>query len=358
MKHEPIERMNKNSLAKIIASRIKKYLPEVKVISNNKITSNQSIDCIFDLEFPDKTLSSVFTIVKQDLRPSMLPLVKSRFGEINNAYNMVVSDYITPPIAKNLRETKTWFMDEVGNIFIEIPGKIFIFDIGYKKNSSTKPSSLISSTNAKLFFFLLKNGPELKGTYRHMAEHAGVSLGKIAQVLTDLKQRELIYAQNDGITLRQPLKFLELWVQGYLEKLKAQLYIGTYTWPYGKDFSFLEKLASQYNGDIGIGGEYAGEILTGYLNPADMELWIEAKMLPNIRKSLKLMESVKGNIRVFSLFPGEILIDAPINRSSNIKIVHPLIAYADMLGISDSRCQETAKMIRKTYLEWINEIKQ
>jgi len=42
---------------------------------------------------------------------------------------------------------------------------------------------------------------------------------------------------------------------------------------YGPDFSNIDRVSAQLKTAIGIGGERAGELYTGYLKPAFMDLW-------------------------------------------------------------------------------------
>ena len=204
-----------------------------------------------------------------------------------------------------------------------------------------------------MFFYLLKNGPKVEGSYRHLAKHAGVSLGKISQALGELQQRKIIHTQKNIILIQQPLRLLEFWVQSYLEKLKPQMYRGTYTWPYDDDFSNLERIGKHFNREIGIGGERAGEILTGYLKPASMDFWVEEENIPGLKMSLKLMESVNGFIRVYSFFSNDIFFENAEEKGIKPKLVHPLIVYADLLGIPGTRCHETAQMLKENRLGWI-----
>ena len=345
--------MNKENPALMIQAGITKYLRDFQIIVHPEGPSTRGIDFIFSLESPDKTSNRAAVIINQNLRPSTLALVKSRFDKAQTAHNMIITSYITPPLAEKLREMKIWFLDEAGNIYVDVPGKIFIFDAGYKKKSTGKPSPLITAANAKIFFFLLKNGPKAAGTYRQMAAHTGVSLGKISQSIGDLKQRELIHVQKDGILIRDPVKLLELWVQAYLEKLKPQLYIGTYTWPYENDFSHMDSYGTRFNEEIGIGGELGGERLTGYLKPASMDLWVKEDYFPQLKKILMLMDSVNGGIRVYAPFEAGIFTHDSSDNGMRVKVVHPLIVYADLMGINDSRCHETAEMVKDKHLEWI-----
>jgi hypothetical protein len=345
--------MNGNKFLKKIEEGIKVYLPDAQIVVPNEALANHQYDCVFNLVYPGQLSIGVVAVFKRNLRPSTFFLIESRFVNVESSQKMLVSDYITPTIADKLREKKIWFLDEAGNIYIEAPGRIFILNTGNKKKTSKTHFPFISTANSKVFFYLLKNGPKVEGSYRHLAKHAGVSLGKISQALGELQQRQIIHTQKNIILIQQPLRLLEFWVQSYLEKLKPQVYRGIYTWPYGEDFSNLDGIGKHFNRGIGIGGERAGELLTGYLKPASMDLWVEEENIPGLKRSLKLMESVNGFIRVYSFFSNDIFFENAEEKGIKPELVHPLIVYADLLGIPDTRCHETAQMLKENRLGWI-----
>jgi hypothetical protein len=345
--------MNENKFLKKIEEGIKGYLPDAQIVIPKEPISNQEYDCVFNLVYPGQLSIRVVAEFKRNLRPSTFFLIESRFVNVESSYKMLISDYITPTIADKLREKKIWFLDEAGNIYIEVPDRIFILNTGNKRKTSKKHFPFISTANSKVFFYLLKNGPRIEGSYRHLAKHAGVSLGKISQAVGELEQRQIIHTQKNGILIQQPLKLLDFWVQSYLEKLKPQVYRGTYSWPYDKDFSNLDEIGKHLNREIGIGGERAGEILTGYLKPASIDLWVEEENIPQLKKSLKLMESSNGFIHIYSFFSNDIFFENSENKYIKLRLAHPLIVYADLLGIPDTRCHETAQMLKENRLGWI-----
>jgi len=352
-KREQLKKVNDNNFLKKIEESIKGYLPDAQISAPNEALSNQEYDYVFNLVYPGQLSIRVVAEFKRNLRPSTFVLIESRFVNVKSSQKMLVSDYITPTIADKLREKKIWFLDEAGNIYIEVPGRIFILNTGNKKKTSKKHFPFISTANSKVFFYLLKNGPKVEGSYRHLAKQSGVSLGKISQALGELQQRQIIHTQKNVILIHQPLRLLEFWVQSYLEKLKPQMYRGTYTWPYGENFSNLDGIGKHLKRGIGIGGECAGELLTGYLKPASMDLWVEEENIAELKSSLKLMESVNGFIRVYSFFSNDIFFENSEDKDIKLRLVHPLIVYADLLGIPDTRCHETAQMLKENRLGWI-----
>jgi hypothetical protein len=353
MIREQKEKVNNEGFLAAIEEGINKYLTGSSIEFKEESPLNRKYDCIFYIKYSDELYGQVAAVFKKNLRPSTFPLIESRFAGIEAPFKMLVSDYITPPIAEMLRIKKIWFVDLAGNMYIEIPGKVFIFITGNKKKEVETRSPLISTASAKVFFYLLKSGLPLTTPYREIASESMVSLGKVSQTLAELKRQEIIKTKNEGIFILQPLKLLELWVQSYLEKLKPQLYRGTYTWPHGSDFSGLDRFSDQLKQKMGIGGERAGELYTGYLKAASMDLWVSETHITGIKKTVKLMESQHGAIRLYSFFSNDIFFDEPIGKENKFRLVHPLIVYADLMEIPDERCRETAQMLKQKFLAWI-----
>ncbi|HLP47223.1 MAG TPA: type IV toxin-antitoxin system AbiEi family antitoxin [Candidatus Kapabacteria bacterium] len=353
MIHEQHEKMNRSEAAAIIEKGLKSYLINARLEFKKEHSSSTANEIEFNIKYGDEHPSQVTALVRRNLRPSTMSLLESRFNTVNSQFKMLLSDYISPPIADTLRMKKIWFIDEAGNIYIEVPGKIFIFNTNNKKIEIEKRHPLVSQVNGKLFFYLLKNGPQLKSGYRGIAAKSMVSLGKVSQTLAELKRRKIIKIMTDGVCILESLKLLELWVQIYLEKIKPQLFKGKFKWPYGPDFSNIDRVSAQLKTAIGIGGERAAELYTGYLKPAFMDLWVPEIYMAEFVKQVKLLESREGTIRLYTLFSDDILNSDESNEGILLKKLHPLVVYADLLETSDPRCIETAHLIKEKYLGWI-----
>ncbi|MGE5339907.1 MAG: type IV toxin-antitoxin system AbiEi family antitoxin [Candidatus Omnitrophota bacterium] len=345
--------MNRGEAAAIIENGLKSYLINARLEFKKEHSSSTAKEIEFNMKYGDEHPYQVAALIMRNLRPSTLSLLESRFNTVNSQFKMLLADYISPPIADTLRMKKIWFIDEAGNIYIEIPEKIFILNTNKGRIETEKRHPLVSHVNGKLFFYLLKNGPQLKSGYREIAAKSMVSLGKVSQTLAELKRRKIIKVTGDGLCVLEPLKLLELWVRIYLEKIKPQSFKGKYKWPYGKDFSNIDRVSVQLKPAIGIGGERAAELYTGYLKSAFMDLWVPENYMAEFAKQVKLLESREGTIRLYTLFSDALLNTDEPGEEIQIKKLHPLVVYADLVETSDPRCVETAHMIKEKYLGWI-----
>ena len=60
-------------------------------------------------------------------------------------------------------------------------------------------------------------------------------------------------------------------------------------------------------------------------------------------KNYRLVPDINGNVKIFKKFWE--------NEDVNNNVVHPLLAYTDLINKGDRRCTETAQKIYDEYLQ-------
>jgi hypothetical protein len=94
---------------------------------------------------------------------------------------ILVTAYVTPPIADLMRQMDLWFIDLAGNAYINKP-PLFVFIKGNKPPEEAKGTPvkrLFKPAGLKILFALL-NEPELADLpYRQIAEITDVTLGTV-----------------------------------------------------------------------------------------------------------------------------------------------------------------------------------
>ena len=103
---------------------------------------------------------------------------------------LLVTDYLTPPMAQKLREQKQQFADAAGNVYLEGPG-LLVFVTGRKPpNDQLVPHAgkAQTMTGLKVMFALLCDPLLADAPQRAIAARAGVALGALPAVLADLQQ--------------------------------------------------------------------------------------------------------------------------------------------------------------------------
>jgi hypothetical protein len=255
---------------------------------------------------------------------------------------LLITRYITPQIAEQLKEMNIPFIDTAGNAYIYEP-PLFIFIKGdkpvddYRKNHLTRafqPTGLQA-----VFALLCKPGLE-DAPYREIANEAVVALGTVNWVMTDLRQRGyLIDLGRRGRRLVQKEDLLGRWVTAYPERLRPKKLLGTYM---AAEFDWW-KNAQLVSFGAHWGGEVAAAKLTEYLKPQVVTIY--AKETPGkLLLMHRLRKEPDGNVEVLKTFWNFDYRWADLDEKHR-DLVHPILIYADLLATGDERNIETAEII-------------
>ena len=145
--------------------------------------------------------------------------------------------------------------------------------------------------------------------------------------------------------MRRSEELIQRWAHAYLDGVRPGLFIG--------NFRFLEPSTTEWWKAFGMrssgalwGGEVAANRLTDeYLRPQEYTIYVKEEGRPIIEK-LRLVRDAVGPVHIFRKFWDDELDDL-LNEN---QLVPPLIAYADLIATSDSRCKEAAQIILKERL--------
>lgn len=274
---------------------------------------------------------------------------------------VLVADYVNPSMGEKLRAEGVEYFDAAGNAYINRP-PVYIHITGnkYKEAASATPKATnraFDATGLKVVFGFLCDPLLVKASYRQIAEHSGVALGTVGWVLNGLKDAGFITERGRGKSegsastkqrqLTNKRKLLDRWVEAYPEKLKPKLLVGDFT---------AENTYWWENIDIGEygawwGGELAAAKYTHYLKPQNITVYLPEqsgnKLLASAR--LKKANPAEHRNRVHVLRP---FWPVTLNRQNNERpgLVHPILAYADLIATGDSRNREAAIEIYKQYI--------
>lgn len=287
--------------------------------------------------------------VQQMLRPANLGSVLQQL-ERRGEKVILVTDYVTPALADELKSRRIAFMDTAGNAYLE-DGPLLIWVKGQKrpeKQATFNAGRAFQPTGLQLVFTLLCNSQALNQPYRELARMAGVAHGTVGWVMPDLQQQGFVRdlsGKRGTRRLFQQARLLDQWVDAYARVLRPRTLLGRYyvktllgwqDWP-------LTEYAAQW------GGEPAAALLTNYLQAGELTIYVEKMpgLLAARMKFLKQPEpghtAVVEVRRRFWNFPAD-------TGSSRTELVPPLLVYADLLATGDARCIETAKMIYDTHI--------
>ena len=260
----------------------------------------------------------------------------------NTGKFLLITDYVNPELAEDMRTHDIPFIDAAGNAFINAT-PLYIFIKGEKpdKTLKTEPvKRLFKPAGLKLIFALLNNPGLEKATYRDMAKAAEIALGTVDFTLNELKELGfLIDMEKRGRHLVKTKQLLRRWTEAYPEQLRPKLVQGTFrvdarNW--WKNITLAEFGAFW-------GGEIAAAKLTGYLKPEKAVIYMG--LLPGkFVFKYKLKKDPNGNVEILKPFWNFQW------KATKLGLVPPLLVYADLMATGDARNIDTAELIYDEHL--------
>lgn len=266
---------------------------------------------------------------------------------------LLITEYVTPPLADKLREQRIAFIDTAGNAYLERP-PLLIWIKGQRpagKPAAAEAGRAFQPGGLQLLFILLADPEAVNRPYRELARMAGVAHGTVGWVMTDLQQLGYVHRaphKQRARRLFNKRKLLGQWTEAYARLLRPRMLLQRYyiaTLDGWRDWKLGEHNAAW-------GGEPAAAILTGYLRPGELTIYGDKNpgMLAARQKFIK--EPAPGRTapveirKMFWTLPKD---------PDHLDVVPPLLVYADLLATGDPRCIETAGLIRNGHLRFLDD---
>ena len=259
---------------------------------------------------------------------------------------ILVTDYVTPPVADRLHADQQQFIDLAGNAYLEAPGW-FVFVVGRKPERTGAPihaAKGATPAGLKVAFALLCDPALIDAPYRTIALAAGVALGAVPGILADMRATDQLFVLGKVRRLQANKRMLDQWAFAYARTLRPKTLIATYT---------TEKFAEWQTWGLDAkhikwGAEPAAALITGYLRPGVLTLYTE-KLLGRFIHDQRLTRAhVLADttlVEVRKPFWGKTLVAGPREDT-----VPPVLIYADLLATGDARCIETAQKLYDDHL--------
>ena len=272
--------------------------------------------------------------VTKGLRPATLGAVLHQIEQAGKPL-LLITDYVTPPLADKLKARNIAFLDAAGNAYINQP-PILVWIKGEWPNEKTTTHKItgraFQASGLKVLFALLCHPEWVAEPYREIARLAGVAHGTVGWVMADLPTLGFIAEINGERRLLQPELLLKRWAEAYARTLRPKLIMGRYQTDQTRWWANLNP--AKYN--LVLGGEVAAERLTQVLRPETVTLYGE-KTDPRLLIEHKLQRDPDGPIEILQRFWA-------FTTPETDTTPYPLI-YADLLNIGDARCLEAADLI-------------
>jgi hypothetical protein len=257
--------------------------------------------------------------------------------KIETRDKILLTNYVTPRIAGELKNKEVQFLDAAGNAYINRP-PIFVYIKGNKieaDESKLHNFRVFKKAGLKVLFAILNKPSLLNGPYRNITYASNVALGTVANALKDLRNLGYLIERGEhGKKILNKEELINKWVENYNEILKPTIIIGKFT----TNRIGLWKEINPEEFQILWGGEIAANILTKYLKPQLTTVYTKTLTNKFIIKN-KLIKAEKGNVEILDKFWN-------FNyKEEEINIVPPLLIYADLIRTADERNIEIAKLI-------------
>ena len=258
---------------------------------------------------------------------------------------LLVTEYLTPPMAKKLREQKQQFADAAGNVYLEGPGLLMVVTGRKPQADQLVPNAgkAQTMTGLKVTFALLCDPLLADAPHRTIAATAGVALGAVPGVLADLQLIGALLVIAKRRRLNATKRLLDEWALAYARRLRAKTLQAIYV---VKDFGTWPQW--QVDAPALWGGEPAANLLVHYLRPGVLTIYTD-KLLPMLQarhamRKVRLLEENCTMLEWRKPFWGT----RP--DAARPDTVHPVLVYADLLATGDARCIETAKLVYDEHL--------
>ena len=259
---------------------------------------------------------------------------------------MLVTDYLTPPVAERLRAHEQQFADAAGNAYLEGPG-LLVYVTGRKpqdRRATLKAGQAFTTNGLKILFALLCKPALAEATHRVIAAAAGVALGAVPGVLADLQAAGHLLVAGKRRRLNATKRLLDEWAVAYARKLRPKTLYATYNTPH---FDMWGKWQFDPQ-EARWGGEPAANLLVRHQKPGVLTIYAE-KLPPKLMIEQRMV--LAGLLRL----PPYVEIRRPfwgktLHAEERPDMVPPALVYADLLATGDGRCIETAQMVYDGYL--------
>ncbi len=256
---------------------------------------------------------------------------------------LLITPYLAPELARQCQAMGFPFLDAAGNAFLRAEG-LYVLVAGQKPDKAMrrieKPMRAFDRAGLRVVFALLAAPDLLQAPYRDLAKAAGVALGTVGWILTDLREHGFLV---DIVGERRWIDFqrvIQAWTTNYPLRLRERLHVRRFAAK--EDTWWVTANPEAFGGYWG--GEVAAAKLRGDLIPKTVTIY-----LPEDRKDFlakhRLRADPQGPIEVLDIFW-----NFPTAPEIPEGIAPPLLVYTDLLTIGDPRTLEEARRIHDHYL--------
>jgi hypothetical protein len=319
---------------------------KAKVVLKEPLLGRTRADAMIEIDHGDQRVLYAAE-VKRHVTPTTFGAIVRDLERLGDQA-LLVTDYVTPPIADKLHERHIAFLDTAGNAYLERP-PLLIWVKGQKparKRIAPAIGRAFQPGGLQVLFALLCNQDHLNHPYRELAKMANVTHGTVGWVMADLHRLgylQEIKGKRGTRRLFEPKRLLAAWTEAYGRTLRPRTLIDRFYVPTLQGWQDWQ--VDQY--DAMWGGEPAAAIMTEYLRPGELTIYADNVPAALAARRKFLLTPAPGHTAIvevrkrFWTFPGD---------PAHANLVPPVLVYADLLATGDARCIETAQLVYDGYI--------
>ena len=256
---------------------------------------------------------------------------------------LLIAPYLAPKLARQCQTIGLPFLDVAGNAFLKAEG-LYVLVAGQKPDKALlrieKPMRAFDRTGLRVVFALLAAPDLMQAPYRDLAKAAGVALGTVSWILTDLRDHGFLAEIEGQRRWIDRQRALQAWTTNYPLRLRERLHVRRFV---AKEDTWWETARPEAFGGCW-GGEAAAAKLHGDLVPKTITVYLPEGQKDFLAKH-RLRADPQGPIEVLDVFW-----KFPHAPEVPEGIAPPLLVHAELLAIGDPRTLEEARRVHDHYL--------
>ncbi len=261
---------------------------------------------------------------------------------------LLLTHYVSPNLALKFKQKQIEFADCAGNLLLQ-QSPLYV-EIGGQRHppSHSGLDRLFRPAGLKLIYLFLRNRQTVNASYRVLAADAGIALGAIGDLLTELEKRGNLSRDTQKRELIAAEELLQRWQLGYLETLRPRMFLQCCALNPDYALHQLPELLrrSPDGGQVMLGGELGASLLSSSFTPESATLYLDPKIQLKLMLQLHLIPDPQGEVTLLAPFGQQTLWSGW--QPEGLKLVDPLLTYAELA--SHSRCAGVAEKLYNQYL--------
>ncbi|MET9000549.1 type IV toxin-antitoxin system AbiEi family antitoxin [Amycolatopsis sp. NPDC004169] len=339
--NEHARSLNEQNLIRVALDQVSEFglRGEVLAVEYGEPGDARRLDAVLRLTTRSGATRTYGTEVKQRLTPELATSITVP----TQLPDLLVTTYVTEPVAERLRARGIDYLDTAGNAHLAWDD--VLVDVRGRRNpviprsrTSPRAAGAFGRSGLRVVFVLLSRPDLVSRPYRVLAEASGASLGTVKAVIDELTGAGYLYAGAEGRRLARGGELLDRWSEAYSITLHGPLALGEFS---VGDLSWWRDSETEMRSmGIQVGGEAGASLIDPHLRPASLTLYVESFPAQFVGRHRMARAEGGGNVHIRERF-------WHLPDHDSWIVPSPLI-YADLLASGDPRQREHGDRIRSS----------